>query len=217
MVDPMKPDGPAPRVRPPYNRRQIISEVTIAAVILISGIGIGTGGTVLALRDRIIWHTRSRHPDDGGRPKPPNIIERWRADYALTDDQARQAQAAFDKSMETTHTFFVELDQKHKEEQKNFAAAMESILTPEQYQKWYHDFSEFQKQAERWRRGGPGGPGGGPGGPPGGHKNGHRDRGPFPGDRGFQPPPGQMAPPEGQGLPPSPDQPGGPETAPKPQ
>jgi hypothetical protein len=213
MVDPMKPDGPAPRVRPPYSRRQIISQVTIAAVILISGVGIGTGGTVLALKDRIMWHrpTRSR---DGRPPRPPNIIERWRTEYALTDDQARQAQAAFDKSMETTHTFFVELDQKHKEEQKNFAAAMESILTPEQYQKWYHDFSEFQKRADRWR---PGGPGGRPDGPPGADKDGHRRHGPPRGDRGFQPPPGHEPPPGDGSLPPSPNLPGGLESAPKPE
>ncbi len=212
MVDPMKPDGPAPRVRPPYSRRQIISQVTIAAVILISGMGIGTGGTVLALKDRIIWHTRSRH-SNGDRPPRFNIIDRWRTEYALTDDQARQAQAAFDKSMATTHTFFVELDRKHKEEQANFAVAMESILTPEQYQKWYHDFSEFQKQAERWR---PGGPGGRPDGPPGGDNAGHKRRGPFRGDRGFQPPPPGHEPPPGEsGLPSSPNLPGGSVPAPK--
>jgi hypothetical protein len=214
MVDPIKPDGPAPRARPPYTRRQIISQVAIAAVILISGMGIGTGGTILTLKDRIVWHPRPPRSNDGRPPGRLDIIGRWRTEYALTDDQARQAQEAFDKSMATTHTFFVDLDRKHKEEQANFAASMKSILTPEQYQKWYHDFSEFQKRADRWRRGGPGGR---PDGPPGGDKDGHKRRGPFRDNRGFQPPPGREPPPGEAGLPPSPNLPGGPEPAPQPE
>jgi hypothetical protein len=212
MVDPTKPDGPAPRVRPPYTRRQIISQVAIAAVILISGMGIGTGGTILALRDRIIWHPRRFGPP----PPPIGIVEQWKIDYGLTDDQVRRAKEAFTASWENTRKLFVESWQKQQAEQSNFAKSMKAIFTPEQYQKWEQDFKERAEHFRRWRPRPGGGPGG-PGGPPGGHKEGHRDRGPFRDDKSFRPPPGREPPPGERGVPPEPNLSGGPGPGPKPE
>ncbi len=201
MVDEMKPDSSAPRPRWPFTRRQMFAQIGVAVVILVSGMGIGTGGTILSLKDRIMWHFPPRRFDDH-RPDVNEIVNKWRTDYGLTDDQAQQVKGAFLASLATTRTIFEEFAQKQRAQQVKFAEEdMKTILTPEQYQKWHREFSEFKNRAERrWRPGErPGGPGGHPGGP--GEHNGRRpDHGPSRGDRGFGPPPGPG--------------PGGPEPAP---
>jgi hypothetical protein len=215
MVDPMKPDGPAPRARPPYTRRQVVSQVAIAAVILVSGIGIGTGGTILVMKDRIMWRPPFR--SNGGDRRPPiDPIEMWKTEYGLTDDQARQAKEAFAASWASTRKIFEETGQKMEAEQGKFAESIKAIFTPDQYEKWEQDFKARAERMRRWRPGPGGGPGV-PGGPPGGHKDGRRDRSSFRGDRGFQPPPGREPPPGEPGFPPSPNLPGNPESSPKPE
>jgi hypothetical protein len=219
MVDPTKPDGPAPRVRPPYSRRQIISQVGIAAVILISGMGIGTGGTILVLRDRIMW--RFLPP-----PPPPfdvnDVVQRWKADYSLTDEQASQAREAFITSQSNTRKLFAESWQKQMAEQAKFVKVMGTIFTPEQFQKFKSDLDERAKHFGHqrpgwrpgWRQGGPGGPGG----PPGERDGNRKDRGSFRGERrGFRPPPGHEPPPGERGVLPEPNLPGGPGPGPKPE
>jgi hypothetical protein len=198
MVDEMKPDPLVPRPRWPFTRRQIFAQIGIAAVILVSGMGIGTGGTILTLKNRIIWHPRRFDP-------PPPPIDRWQADYGLTDEQARQAREAFTRSWAATRTIFIEFGQKQQAELAKFAEDMKTILTPEQFQKFESDFKarteHFGRQRPGWR------PGGRPGSP-GEHKDGRKDRGSFRGDKGFRPPPdgshGPEPAPGGKDFPPPP-------------
>ena len=91
MVDTGKPEHQHPAIphyRPPLSGRQIIAQIGVAAVILISGIAIGGGGTILALKNRIIpvidtpvtSGTRSR-PDANELAKRSDwIAERWKAE-----------------------------------------------------------------------------------------------------------------------------------------
>jgi hypothetical protein len=210
MVDPTKPDGPAPRVRPPYSRRQIISQVGIAAVILISGMGIGTGGTILALKDRIMWRFMPLPPPG---PDVNEIVLRWRTDYTLTNEQADQAKAAFITSQSNTRRLFAESWQKQMTEQAKFVKVMGTILTPEQFQKFKSDLDErakhFRHQRPGWR------PGWRPDGPPRERDGNRKDRGPFRGERGFRPPPGHEPPPGEKGVPPEPNLSGGPGPRPR--
>ncbi len=193
MVDEMKSGPVVPRPRWPFTRRQIFAQIGVAALILISGMGIGTGGTILSLKDRIIWHPRHFE-----RRRPPNLVKMWQTKYGLNDDQARQVGEALSKSWATTRTIFEEFAQKQRAEQAKFAEDMKTILTPEQYQGWYREFSEFRNRAEG--RGGPGGPPGGRPGGPGEHNGGRKDHGPFRGDRDFRPPPeGSQGPDPAQG------------------
>jgi len=217
MVDETKPQGPPPRPRLPYTRQQIISQAIMAAVILVSGIGIGTGGTILTLKDRIIWHPH-RFGDNGRDRRPPDrdLAKMWQTEYGLTDDQARQAREAFAASWANTRKIFERIGQEMEAEQANFAKSIQAIFTSEQYQKWEQDFKARAERARRWRPGPGGGPGG-PGGPPGGHKNGRRDHDQFRGDKGFPPPPDHEPRPGEMGLPPSPNQPGGPAPGPQPE
>jgi hypothetical protein len=218
MVNQTGADSPIPP-RPRFTRRQVLMQVLIGVVILISGMGIGTGGTILVLRDRIIW--RFPQPPDR-RPGPPDIVKMWQTDYGLTDDQVSQARQVLATSMATTQTFWKELQQKEQAERQKFAESMKDILTPEQYQKWENDFVERMKQIERRRPGWhpgwrPGSPGGRSGGRPGGRDGDHKDRGSFRGDRGFRPPPGPRPAPGERGLPPGPNAPGNLEPGPGPK
>ncbi len=206
MVDEMKPVHPvAPRPRWPFTRRQIVAQVIVAGVILASGIGIGVGGTVLSLKDKIMWRPPVPPGRAGGMRGPfgPDAIVRdWTTEYALTDEQAKQAKDTLTKQFEATRAMWMEFAEKDKGERGKLVEAMRSILTPQQFGPWEKDFTRRTERFDHWRPGGPGGPGGpdrrgrpdhqgGPGRP--GGPDGHRDR-------SFRDIKGPNSPPEG--LPP---------------
>ena len=63
MVGEPKPEHPLHPHRPPLSRRQLLMQVVVAGVILASGVGIGTGGTILALKNRLVTRLRLLPPD----------------------------------------------------------------------------------------------------------------------------------------------------------
>jgi len=202
MVDEMKPIHPmAPRPRWPFTRRQIIGQVIVAAVILASGIGIGVGGTILSLKGRII----KPQVDGPLPPGPPEwLIDRWRANLSLTDQQVQQIKDMFGVRMAAAREQWKKMMELQRQEQEQFVASMKSILTPEQFTKWEDDFKRHMEHFGRRGPGGPGGPGrkgkfdrpGDPNRPEG--PDGHRDRG-FRDMRGPDgpPPDGPMPVPDG--------------------
>jgi len=211
MVDEMKPVHPVvPRPRWPFTRRQIVGQIVVAAVILASGIGIGIGGTILSLKDRII-----RTPvGDPMPPRPPEwLIDRWRADLSLTDEQVQQIKDMFGQRMAAARKQWETMMELQRKEREEFVASMKSILTPEQFTKWHEEFKQHMDHLGPRGSRGPGGPGGPDrkgrpdhqGGPNrSGGLDGHRDR-------GFRDMKGPNTPPEGL-------QPGGPQPdSPSPQ
>lgn len=189
MVNEMKSTHPvAPRSRWPFTRRQIVAQVIVAAVILASGIGIGIGGTILSLKDRIMW----RPPEPPGRGEgikgrfgPDAIIEEWKTEYGLTDEQAQQAKDTLTSQFEATRAIWLEFAERNKAEREKFIEAMGGVLTPEQFGRWEPEFRRRTEHFDRWRPGGPGGPRGDRRGPEGPNRpDGDRRRGP----RGMRPP-----------------------------
>ena len=180
MVDEVMPDQPAmPRRRFPFSRRQILSQIGVAAVILISGVAIGIGGTILSLKERN-W----RPPLPPVRD-PNALIDRWRTDLDLSDEQARQIKDAYAKRSAGLRIRMEEMRKSEQAERTAFDTSMKSILTDEQYVKWQEMLREHMKRLrERWPggpdgrrgRGGPGRPDGyrGRGGPDGGRSGGPR-------------------------------------------
>jgi Spy/CpxP family protein refolding chaperone len=170
MVDEMKPDRPVIPHRLPPTRRQILTQIVVAAVILASGIAIGTGGTILALKDRI---ARFPLPPPGGRFDPPDSnrpIERWRSELNLTDEQARQIKDLFTKGVIAARERWRLIWEQEQKDREAFVKSMESILTAQQFQTWEQEFRDRERHFQRWR---PGGPDDGRGGP-----DGRRGRGP---------------------------------------
>jgi len=192
MVDEMKPVHPvAPRSKWPFTRRQIVAQIVVAAVILSSGIGIGVGGTILSLKDRIVWRPPVP-PGRGGGMRgpfgPDPITKEWTAKYGLTSEQAQQAKDTLTKQFEATRLLWTEFGDRNKAERDKLVEAMKGILTPEQFSKWEPDFIRRSEHFDQWRPGGPGGRGR-PGGRgefegPGGRRGDHGPRG----VRGPEPP-----------------------------
>lgn len=168
MVDASRPDHPAmPHRRPPFTRRQILAQIGVAAVILISGIGIGSGGTILALKDRIIPRLRLLSPNPAPVPGPePNfLVDRWREEYSLSDKQAEQVKEILTSQWKATRDLWEKFNQAQIQEREKFSASMKKILTSEQFAKWEDD---LKKRFEHFRGGRPfDGRGGGRGGPRG--------------------------------------------------
>jgi len=182
-------------------------QVVVAGVILASGIGIGTGGTILALRDRIVPSMRllPTNLPPGPGPEPNDLVNRWRGDYSLSDKQAQQTLDTLTKQFAATRELRQKFFAAEQGEREKFAAAIKKILTPEQFAKWQQDLEERAKHWQRMRpfdgRGsGRGGPRGdrGPGRPK--DPNERRWDGPprppmeFGGRRGDWPPRGPMDP-----------------------
>ncbi len=166
MVEPVNSEHPTPsHHRPPLTRRQLVAEIGVAVVILVSGIAIGSGGTILALRDRIIPKIKLMPPDPGPGPEPNFLVEHWTRDYGLSDKQARQLQDTLTEQWALTRELWQKFMQAEQSQRQKFAEAMKRILTPEQYDRWE---SDLKKRFERFRGMRPfGGRPGGRGGPRG--------------------------------------------------
>lgn len=167
MVEPVHSEHPTPsHHRPPLTRRQLVAEIGVAVVILVSGIAIGSGGAILALRDRIIPKIKLMPPDPGPGPEPNFLVEHWTQDYGLSDKQARQVKDTLTEQWAGTRELWLKFMQAEQSQRQKFAEAMKNTLTPEQYEKWE---SDLKKRFERFRGMRPfeGRPPGGRGGPRG--------------------------------------------------
>ena len=171
MVGEPKPEHPLHPHRPPLSRRQLLMQVVVAGVILASGVGIGTGGTILALKNRLVTRVRLLPPGPPG-PEPNVLVEHWKGDYGLSDKQAQQARETLVKQFTVTRELRQKFMVEEQAEQEKFAAAIKKIFDTEQYAKWEQDlkrrFEHFQRMRSfDGRGGGRGGPRGerGPGRP----------------------------------------------------
>jgi hypothetical protein len=167
MVDEEKRVGSsAPRPRRPFSRRQIAAQVVVAAVILFSGIAIGTGGTILALRDRLARFPFLVDPRGPGGPDPNRPVERWRQELGLTDEQASKVRETLVASFKSARDRWQQIAQAEQAEREAFVKSMKGILTTEQFGQWQDEYTRRAEHFARWQqRGGPGRPGEGPGGP----------------------------------------------------
>ncbi len=183
------PQHPLHPHRPPLSRRQLLMQSCVAGVILVSGVGIGAGGSILAFKGRIVPKVRWMPVEPPG-PEPNAIAARWKEDYGLTDKQAHQVKDILTKQFTDLRNLRQTLFQAEQTEREKSAGSMKKVLNPEQYAKWDQDMKERAARFERMRARGPRGD---HKGPP------HGDRGPGPrmgpeGRRGNWPPPPPMGP-----------------------
>ena len=174
MVGDTKPEHPLHHHRPPLSRQQLLMQFVVAGVILISGIGIGAGGTILALQDRIIWHIPTPLPDRDRPPGPRpggDIVKMLKVQYNLSDEQEEKVKTLFAARLEATRARWKELNTAEQAERDKLIEDMKPILTPDQYEKWHAD---YQKMMDDMRNRPFWGPRGDRRGPP------HGDRGPGP-------------------------------------
>ncbi|MEN6424346.1 MAG: hypothetical protein ABFE13_03220 [Phycisphaerales bacterium] len=160
MVDPGKPEHPTvPHHRPPLSGRQIIAQIGVAAVILVSGIAIGGGGTILALKNRIVPVIDTQIPERSRSGPDVNelakisgwLAERWKADYGLSDEQTQQVKETLAGEFAAKERLHREFMAAEETQRQQLTVAMKGILTPEQFARWDADFRQMVEHMKRMR------------------------------------------------------------------
>jgi hypothetical protein len=173
------------------------------AALLLAGMGIGVGGTLL------IRHPPPPPPlgppgfggpglgDAGLRVEP--LMRQMKRDLQLTDDQAKEVQAAFSASLDAIKALRSQTIVQLSAEHEKLRDALKKVLTPEQFAQWTMQYENARARfmpdgpplgrppPRGPARGGMGGPGGEFGGPPGPPPDGS---GPWGGPPGGPPPEG---------------------------
>ncbi len=151
MVDETEPEHRRLPHQPPPSGRQLLMQFVVAGVILASGIGIGTGGTILTLKDRIVWQDPPPPPGRGGErgPRPPNFVEEMKTKYGLSDEQVQEVKDLFAKRWDERRKRGDELRKIELEGREQFATDMKGILTPEQFEPWHAEYRERMAEADR--------------------------------------------------------------------
>lgn len=170
MVDSPRPSHPVAPHRVPPTRQQIFAQILVSAVILVSGVVIGSGGTILALRDRIIPARTKTVTEQGSenrnhRAEGPagEIVSKWTVEYGLTEAQAQQARETLISQFMAIHDLWTKLQAAEQTEREKLGLAMKGILTEDQFTRWDADFRRMVQDMQRMRpfdpsRGGRGGP-----------------------------------------------------------
>ena len=110
----------------------------LGILILVCGIAIGTGGTVVVMKHIIL--NAIQHPEK----VPQRITDRMRGKLGLTDDQAAKVKAILTERHKKIHAL---LRQVRPEVDKEFEKAKEevaAILKPDQAKKWRERFDRLR-------------------------------------------------------------------------
>jgi hypothetical protein len=159
--------------RPHYRKRIIMTQAFVAIVIFLSGIIIGSTGTIVLLKNRGIWNPPRP-------PKPPQgmaaeIAHEIGSQYGLTDVQIKEVEKVFEKAGQSLESVRQEFENKMKAGEQQITTDMKSVLSPEQFTRWQHDFKSRLRPPQ---------PGHGPDAGPG-PELGHGPNGPGP-EPGFK-------------------------------
>ena len=146
------PQHPLPLRHPPLDRRQLLLQVSVGVVILVSGVGIGAGSTILLLQDRIVWQPPPRPTDRRGErgPRPPDFVTELRTKYSLSDEQVQKVRDLFAARFEAGRARWEQLRKIEADEREQLVTNMKGILTPEQFEPWHAEYQ--QRMAEMQNR-----------------------------------------------------------------
>ena len=120
-----------------YRHKQITLWIICAIVILASGIAIGTGGTMLLVKHRVIWIGRP-HKDAAA------IAKEISKKYDLNEQQAKQVEDIFNRAFEQKQLHREERDKQREQETQLLIAEMNDVLNREQFERWNRDFQELR-------------------------------------------------------------------------
>jgi Spy/CpxP family protein refolding chaperone len=115
------------------------------ATLLLGGIGIGIGGTLLL-------HPRPPAPPPPPPPpgvpdfRPGPIVERMNHDLKLTADQTKQVTDAYAQRLEAIKSLRGDMVIKLSAEHEKLREAMKQILTPLQFAQWDQSFEAMRSR-----------------------------------------------------------------------
>ena len=122
------------------NKRLI--KILCGLIILASGIVIGSGATILMVKHRVIWVSKS-HKDAN------EITNKITTKYALTPQQAEQIKQIINKAFAQKKMYDDAQDKQRDEYSKIFIAEMNSVMTPEQFERWNTDFQAMRDKFKK--------------------------------------------------------------------
>lgn len=125
-----------------YQHKRTLLWIICAAVILISGIVIGAGGTILLAKHRLI-SIGHRHKDAA------EISKEMRKRYGLTEEQTTQVETLLTNVFEKIRLQREERDKQREQTTQLLIADMNTILTPQQFQQWNKDFQELRERTRK--------------------------------------------------------------------
>lgn len=141
MVDPM-PNFPGI-----IGRRQRIMGLGLGLLILVFGVVIGSGATLLHFKDQL---KRGRGWERGPDPKP--IIQDMKEKLSLTEQQVKQIEELFRQQGQAWTEFNKKTSEFQKQQWEDMITGMKSILTTEQSAAWQKEMDERRQQWEKWEK-----------------------------------------------------------------
>lgn len=176
MVDASPPDKKSKVPGPP---KPVMVQLVVGLVILVSGLVVGSGGTMMWFKHRG-WRPPRRLDGRPQRPIAKDLVERWTTEYGLSTEQAEQIKVILNESMQRRRAVFKASSEKMEAEDVVMVENMKAAMTEEQFEKWHKAFLERKKHhGPRFRGPGRRGPGH-KGGPRGFDPNRPRPDGPPP-------------------------------------
>jgi len=132
-------DRPEEKLLKHYRHKQILLRIVSAAIILASGIIIGAGGTILLVKQRVIWiDHKHKNADD--------ITKEITEKYGLNQQQTKQVEQIITKAFEKRKLYDEETDNKRDADTQIIIAEMNDVLTPAQFERWNKDFQAMREK-----------------------------------------------------------------------
>ena len=112
--------------------------VLLGIVILVCGVAIGAGGTIVITR-HLILHA-IQHPEEA----PQRITDRVRSKLGVSDEQAAQIKAILSKRQQAIHALRRQVQPQVEEELYQAREEVAALLKPEQADKWRKRFDRLR-------------------------------------------------------------------------
>ncbi|HAL45568.1 MAG: hypothetical protein A2Y12_07190 [Planctomycetes bacterium GWF2_42_9] len=112
-------------------------KIICGLIILISGIIIGAGSTVMMIKHRVIFV-------DKVQKEPNDIAAKIAIKYSLNEQQILEVQKIMNKAFAQRRAFDAEQDKRRDDYAQVIISEMNSIMTPEQFAQWNKGFQEMR-------------------------------------------------------------------------
>ena len=114
----------------------------MGAVLLVCGVVIGAGGTVLVVKNRM--------DQPGSAPEQFNrrLTERMTRDLDLTPEQSKQIRAVFDGHRDEMKSIREGVDEQMNVLRESMREEMSVILTPDQLSQWERRAKEYDRRGQ---------------------------------------------------------------------
>ncbi len=122
-----------------YRNKRTFLWIIYAGIILISGIAIGVGGTILLVKYNIIWI-------DHKFKNTAAITEEISTKYGLDQQQTKQVEGVLNRAFEQRQLRREETNKERYEEAQILIAEMNDVLNPQQFERWNKDFQTMREK-----------------------------------------------------------------------